>query len=59
MRDFLTSDSVSILEPCSNLRKFFGVTFTDKTIKMIVTIRSDMNKEKKRETLEICNDMIE
>ena len=59
MKDFLSNDSISILEPCSNLRKFFGPTFTEKTVKIIMSIRSDMNKEKKRETLETCSDMIE
>lgn len=33
---FLTNDSLSILEPCKNLRIFFGSPFTIKTIKAIL-----------------------
>jgi hypothetical protein len=58
MKHFLTGESVSILEPCQNLRKFFGCSFTDKTIKLLLTIRSDISKEKRRETQEACSDMI-
>lgn len=58
MSDLLTGESVSILEPCQNLRKYFGPSFTVKTIKTIMSIRTDMNKERKKETIEACSDMI-
>jgi len=54
MSSFLQEESLSILEPCKNLRIYFGKAFTEKTIKQIISLRYDMDKEKKKDTLESC-----
>ena len=59
MRDFLENDSISILEPCRNLRQFFGKAFNEKTVKNIMNIRYDLDKDRKRDTIEACKDLID
>lgn len=56
---FLTEESLSILEPCKSLRQFFGRAFSEKTVKSLIAIRFDLDKEKKKETIEICKNLIE
>ncbi len=57
MEEFLSNDSLSILEPCKNLRIYFGRAFTEKTIKHIMSIRFDMDKDKKKDTTEACKEV--
>lgn len=59
MVEFLENDSISILEPCKNLRIFFGRAFSDKTVKNIMHIRYDLEKERKRDTMEACKDFLD
>ncbi|CAD8175519.1 unnamed protein product [Paramecium pentaurelia] len=59
MINFINEDSLSILDPCKNLRMYFGIPFSEKTIKTIMCIRFDLDKEKKKETIEICKNLID
>ena len=59
MISFLSEDSLSIMEPCKSLRIFFGRAFTEKTVKQIFTIRFDMDKEKKKDAIDLCKSLIE
>ena len=59
MINFINEDSLSILDPCKNLRTYFGRAFSEKTIKSIMCLRFDLDKEKKKETIEICKNLID
>lgn len=59
MINFINEDSLSILDPCKNLRMYFGRAFSEKTIKTIMCVRFDIDKEKKKETIEICKNLID
>lgn len=59
MINFINEDSLSILDPCKSLRVYFGRAFSEKTIKTIMCLRFDLDKEKKKETIEICKNLIE
>jgi hypothetical protein len=47
------------MEPCKNLRIFFGRAFNDKTIKNIMHIRFDLDKDRKKDTIEGCKELID
>ncbi|CAD8107610.1 unnamed protein product [Paramecium sonneborni] len=59
MINFMNEESLSILDPCKNLRMYFGRAFTEKTIKSIMCIRFDLDKEKKKDTIEFCKNLID
>ncbi|CAK57824.1 unnamed protein product (macronuclear) [Paramecium tetraurelia] len=59
MISFLNEESLSILDPCKSLRQYFGRAFSEKTIKSIMTLRFDLDKEQKKDTIEICKNLIE
>ncbi|CAD8108104.1 unnamed protein product [Paramecium sonneborni] len=59
MINFINEDSLSILDPCKNLRMYFGRAFTEKTIKSIMCIRFDLDKEKKKDTIDFCKNLID
>ncbi|CAD8118152.1 unnamed protein product [Paramecium sonneborni] len=59
MISFLNEESLSILDPCKNLRQYFGRAFSEKTIKSIMTLRFDLDKDQKKETIEICKNLID
>jgi hypothetical protein len=59
MVEFLENDSISILEPCKCLRIFFGRAFNEKTIKNIMSIRFDLDKDRKKDTIEACRELLD
>ncbi|CAD8207552.1 unnamed protein product [Paramecium octaurelia] len=59
MISFLNEESLSILDPCKSLRLYFGRAFSEKTIKSIMTLRFDLDKEQKKDTIEICKNLID
>ncbi|CAD8111062.1 unnamed protein product [Paramecium primaurelia] len=59
MISFLNEESLSILDPCKSLRQYFGKAFSEKTIKSIMSLRFDLDKEKKKDTIEICKNLID
>lgn len=59
MTEFMDSTSLGILEPCKNLRIYFGKPFTQRTIKTLLNLRADMDKEDKKETLDACTSLID
>jgi hypothetical protein len=59
MVEFLDNDSISILEPCKQLRVFFGRAFNEKTVKNIMQIRYDLDKERKKDTIQACSELLE
>jgi hypothetical protein len=48
MKVFLSNDGLQIIESCKNLKEYFGKPFNDKTVKVIMSIRNDMDKESKK-----------
>lgn len=59
MSNFLQEDSLSILEPCKNLRVYFGKAFTEKTIRQIFNIRFDLEKDRKSSNIDSCKAVVE
>lgn len=58
MVEFFEGESLSVLEPCKNLRIFFGKAFTVRTVKTLLSLRSNMDKKAKEDILEACGDLI-
>lgn len=58
MRAFLTNDGLQVLESCKNLKEYFGKPFNEKTVKLILQIRSDIDKEVKKQTMEACKEIL-
>ncbi|KRX01073.1 WD40-repeat-containing domain [Pseudocohnilembus persalinus] len=60
MVKFLTEENgFQIQHQCKKLRQSLGPAFTIKTIKMVMNIRKDLDKETKQEILQFCSETIE
>ncbi|KAL4465713.1 hypothetical protein ABPG72_012395 [Tetrahymena utriculariae] len=60
MIDFITEDSeIKIQKNCRNLRVCFGPAFTFKTVKTILELRKDLDKETRNDMIQFCQDTLQ
>ena len=57
--DFLEASPSLISSPCLMLREQMGTPFTLSTVKTLVNLRSDFDKDEKKEAISICKDVLD
>lgn len=60
MVGFLSEDTHFIVQRhCRNLRQAFGPAFTPKSVKVILELRRDLEKETRNMFISVCSETIE
>ena len=56
--EFYQGSTLDILEPCKNLRIYFGKAFTARTVRTLMALRSNLDKQTKEDIIDACAQLI-